>query len=259
MSSDYGMIAIRTAEDQDSGLYPVMGDGPEQVRLEPSDGEVEQYQAKHLWLQQYNPELQRDKTFIEVKNTGADLLVTDSRFAFACEDWARPNSHYIGFGLGATAAAVNNKYNEIKVKRETRGMVMMGHIRHDWLQNIGYRPWTGMLHPGFVRLGTVERLKNVDFEGYRHLTINFIVPKKVDAQGMARSIVQRASRYWLSDSPEELEARPDVRARLEELATDGPPELASGEQREGRHMNMPLWRCVSLEPIPPLFLNTEEE
>lgn len=183
------------------------------IELEESDGDVEQFPATKLFLKELKSVSHSEDLMTPLMQAEIDLVVTDSRVAVACEDWAR-GDHYVGFGLGATVAEINNRLSARKAKREAKGTVLAGHVRHDWLRAVGYKPKGRWPFDGQLRLLTSDWSEG---DNPRYFFLDMEVPKTVDAGEVAQSIVQRAARHWLNKLGSEVED-PAARERFEELA-----------------------------------------
>lgn len=209
----YNVLDVRIPEDRDGLFYPVMGNGPAGVELEELDGDVQQLRVSAMSLRQLKDAQGHTRDIMQpLRDRAIDLLVTDSRVAVACEDWAQSDTHYIGFGLGASVATLNNKWNEMVAKRRARGTMLLGQVRHQWLRAVGFEPRKSLISPGKLRLVTSDRSNGSS----SYFFLDLETPKGVDTSEVAQAIAQRAAHYWLDQS--EIELDDLTRERLDKLA-----------------------------------------
>lgn len=237
---NYDVLTVRTPDENDDSLYPVMGDGPGGIAPESLDGEVLELSASALSLRQFKDDAFEELAFL--KDVDMDLMVTDSRVIVACEQWAK-GDQYWGVGLGATLALVETKLSQAKANREARGTMLLGQVRYGWIKNVGYEPRSGWRSPGKLRIGTSEM---TDSGEVRNLYLDLVLPKEVDPATAAQSIAQRTARYWLNNMDVQDQ---EVRANFEELANAQP--LPSPGSKKFAVYQMPVYQYASSATAEP--------
>ncbi len=239
----YDILTVRTPEEQDGRLYPVINDEANQIVLDELDGDVETLTASAMHLQLLRGDSKTLETMAKLREVDMDLAVTDSRFVIACEKWNK-GEKYWGIGLGQTFAAIETKLSQMKANREARGTMMVGHVRYPWLEYVGYKPRKPLIWHGVLRLVAGKMM--VKDDEHRRLFLDLEVPKSVDPAELAQSIVQRASHYWL----EKMDVQdPAVRERFEELAEA--PVLPTPPPKQFTSYQMPMYKYANFSTALP--------
>jgi hypothetical protein len=237
----FKVFAIRTAQDVDGRLYPVLGDqGAEYpMELEELDGSVQRVKLSGLGLSEYHSK--GLKTILTLKDVPVELFITEARVVIACEQWNR-GSRYWGIGLGATTALVHNTVNRVREARQRRGALMLGQIRYAWITEVGFRPGQVLTY-GQLRLGVAHSVATDNT--LRRLYVD-VGTKRADSESLARSIVRGASRYWLMRESIDDDA---ARRAFEHLAL-GPILPPPGPKRLAMY-SFPIFRPASAATALP--------
>jgi hypothetical protein len=230
----YSILAIRTAEEEDGRLYPVVGDDRSPVELEPLDGSIQRLSGRAVMVSELVAGGM--KTVARFKDVKVDVLITESRVALCCDKYEKGGG-WVGFGAGAFVAVAANGVSKARAAHRRRGKMLVGQVRYSWLRCVGYKPKAGWGSGEKLRLGVVVKLAD---GATRDLLLDIALPKGVDSKSVARAIVTRAARYRL-----EHIAIDDVdeRRQFEELAAA--TELAPPEPKKFSMYQMPRYFFVS--------------
>jgi hypothetical protein len=230
----YSILAIRTAEDEDGRLYPVVGDDHSPVELESLDGSIQRLSGRAVMVS----ELVAGglKTVARFKDIKVDLLITESRVALCCDKYEKGGG-WVGFGAGAFVALAANGVSKARAAHRRRGKMLVGQVRYSWLRCVGYKPKAGWGSSEKLRLGVAVKLND---GATRELLLDVALPKGVDSKAVARAIVTRAARYRLDHTAID---DGDERRKFEELAAA--PQLAPPEPRKFAMYQMPRYFFVS--------------
>ncbi|MDR1778401.1 MAG: hypothetical protein LBR14_01405 [Clostridiales Family XIII bacterium] len=150
-------------------------------------------QAPGQQLNKYKPEMW-EQIYISV-------YVTDSRVAFFCETYDVGGSGAIPGKLHYPNYIERGAY-EAAGRKRTRGTVMVGHIRYEWLASVGYRGVKYALYPNVT-------LTYVDDRNDKW-TVILTLNRKDNAAAayIANKIAYKAARYKLAmtnhKTPEEI-------------------------------------------------------
>jgi hypothetical protein len=213
------LLAVRTGEETDSALYPVVGLGRRAIALEIGDGDPEPTAAKSLTLvdQSYG----RHKPLVGLREVPIELVLTDARLAFACDSFEN-GSGWVGWAPGAVAsAAAGTDDLDPPGLRRRRRRVLVGQVRHPWVRAAGFRPRAAWFAAEQLRVAVTAP----HARGERDLLLDLELPKGVSAEALCRSLVSRVAAHrleWTACDPAEREA-------LEALIE--PPRV----QPRGRH------------------------
>jgi hypothetical protein len=127
----FEMLQARSADDPMDPLYPVPGEQPNSVILEPGDGAARQATVTSVLAQ-----VKKGSDTVTVgkaDNIKGTVTITDSRVVFACTDFRRGGG-WRGYGpAGLLTAATANAVSHAVAKRSTRGFSLVGHVRYEWL------------------------------------------------------------------------------------------------------------------------------
>lgn len=201
----FNILTIRTADDEDGSMYPVLGDERSPIELERLDGShILPATATALEVNHGK------KDGAKVSEIKADVLITDARVAVACAKFDKGGG-WTGFGTGFVVAMGINAVSKARAAHRRRGKMLVGHVRYPWLRSVGFTTKTGFLSNEEVRLLIMDNTSGQE----RSVMLDLAFPKTVSASEIARAIAERASRYRLTH---DLELGDEERRALEGLA-----------------------------------------
>ena len=205
----FNILVVRTAEQDDGTMYPVIGDETWPIELEPLDGPRPQtLVATGLSVSVVDGGAL--KRVVTVKDIKADVLLTDARVAVACEKYTKGGG-WVGIGGGAAVVALGlNAVSKARAAHRRQGKILVGQVRYPWLKSVGCEAKTGFTSVEAIRLSIVEAVGAEK----RQVVLTATLPKNVSAAAVAQAIVQRAARYRLAYT--NLEGT--QRARTEQLS-----------------------------------------
>jgi len=122
------------------------------------------------------------------------VIVTDSRVIFFCPKYKK----WSGSGLGMLVAAGANAVNKSRRPEGSKGIVLLGHIRYEWLQTIAYIRKTGFLGADQIQLTYQD-------EDKMHWSLFLNFSKGTDTADIANTIAQKLARYQLAMTDEKSE------------------------------------------------------
>lgn len=199
----YAIFAVRTADEDDGRLFPVIGDDQSPVELEPLDGSVDRVVSEGFEVSELVAGGWKHLMKLESK---ADILVTDARFVVACTKFTKGGG-WVGFGAGAFVALAANGVSKARAANRRRGKMLVGQVRYAWLRSVGYMPRRGWGSKEELRLGVKVKTESGET---RDLFLDVSLPKHVNSGELARAIVRRAAAYRLAhtgvDTEEERQA-----------------------------------------------------
>jgi hypothetical protein len=219
----FNILSVRTAQDSDGRLYPVLGDASCPVELEQWDGNVQTCGASRLILSEWIKG--GFKPVTKLLDVPIQLLTTDSRVVIACEKWNK-GDRYWGVGLGATSALISNTVNKAKEARQRRGTMLLGHIRYGWLTQIGYGRTTGLGARPTIRLGVSHRVQPDNH--VRALFLELALDKRSNSAQLAESIARRAAIYRLKYDADVTDEDSVVYRKY----ASGPPPLPTPQAKQ---------------------------
>jgi hypothetical protein len=204
----YDILTIRTADANDGYVYPIFGEDDRLIELEDLDGQRVQTIDVHAIDVR-----QGARRIAHLQKISATLYITEARVAVACEKYDKGGG-WTGFSAGAMATAMAiNAVSKARASRRRKGKMLMGHVRYEWLHQVGFSP---------KRFGVDEQLRLMVTDGSnRTLTLDLHLPKNIDSGLLAQDIVQRAARFRLNHTkikPENVDKMKDL-----ELAGRIPP------------------------------------
>ena len=129
-------------------------------------------------------------TDIEDDEIEMSMYITDCRIAFLCKEYERGGG-WVGWGGGLVVAVVANAVSKSNAKKRTLGKTMTGHIRYEWLIDVGFERKTSFMTDNCINLNYRDT-DNIDWT----LALNF--PKNVNTEELANNIVQKAARYKIA-------------------------------------------------------------
>ncbi|MBC7594407.1 MAG: hypothetical protein H7288_10770 [Kineosporiaceae bacterium] len=208
----WNFVAPIAAEEDTDGLFPLLSSTFD-VMPEPLDGQL----STSLSVFQASVTRMVNGSFKEQVNL-SDLKLeahfTESRFVLYCRKWSKGgfigSTDPIGLLLAATTAAVS----AARAANRRKGTALAGHLHWEALRAVAWRPRT-MWDTNAVSLAYLD---NTDGEEVRcRILLEF--RRNVDAQEVARQILDRALAYRFS-SNEEFTA--EETENWEAIRTSGP-------------------------------------
>lgn len=125
------------------------------------------------------------------------FYVTDSRAIFLCDKYDKGGG-YIGMGVGAAVALAANAVSKMNAAARSKGTVLLGHIRYEWLTLIQYR-----YKKGWLDSDTLQLYYEDDEKTWWCISVSF--EKGTDIDFIANNILQRACKYRLAMNDEKGE------------------------------------------------------
>lgn len=204
-------VAVLESGTEGGALFPSLGDDL-QVLPEPTDG------AFGTGFRASAVKVERKvgaswSTLVEADNIDLTLFVTGGRIVFHCPKWTKGGG-WVGFGIGglAVAAAANAVAKGVSA-HNNRGKVLAGHLRHEWVGSVGWRP-KSFLVPAILLIAYRDGT-DTDAQLSR-VILQF--KDAADVSAIARLIVDKAVAYWYASSDE---FTPEQLANFETLRTSG--------------------------------------
>jgi len=124
--------------------------------------------------------------YIKAQEIALSVYVTDSRVIFYCSNYDKGGG-WIG---GGVQSLVLNAISKAAARARTKGTVLVGHIRYEWLQSIGYFCKTGWLSQEQMRF-----IYNDSDE--TQWIIDLVLNKRDDSSAFAHDVLHRACKYRL--------------------------------------------------------------
>ena len=215
---EWNLMTVRSAEDTDGRMYPLIGSGDSVAELEPADGNVKLFKGGGLVLCE-SIEQGGATEIAFLKDVPVQIMVTDSRVVLSADKWNK-GSRYWGVGLGATSALIDNIALSIREARQRRGSLLMGHIRYNWMHTVGCQRQKNW--------GLGELLRLVCVDGYsskrRLLIMSVALAKSESSASVADLIAARTAAYWLARDDADLAA---VQPKFEALRARQHPLVAT--------------------------------
>lgn len=141
------------------------------------------------------PDKQKFECIIEASKLDIDLYVTDSRVAISCKKYKKGGGWY-GTGIGGMMAALAiDAGSKIIAAATSRGKILLGQIRYEWLYFLGYTCKTGLSGHNAVQICYKDKQKNI-------WLMTFLLKNNADAAFIANDILHRASKYRLEMTDE---------------------------------------------------------
>lgn len=217
----YQFLAIRTAEEDDGSLYPVLGDADDRrhlIAVEPLDGTaIDQAPVKAIYVREsIDGKLVTTSKLLEVEPT---LYVTDARVAVACAKFDKGGG-WMGFGAaGLVTAGVLNVASKARAAHRRKGKMLVGHARYPWISDVGFSPKAGLLSTEDLRV-----VVGVSENGRRKkVYLDFSLGRGASAARLAHSIARRCAGYRLAH---DHTLTPEKREAYEALSATSPREAA---------------------------------
>ncbi len=217
----YQFLAIRTAEEDDGSLYPVLGAADDRrhlIAVEPLDGTaIDQAPIKAIYVREsIDGKLVTTSKLLEVEPT---LYVTDARVAVACAKFDKGGG-WMGFGAaGLVTAGVLNVASKARAAHRRKGKMLVGHARYPWISDVGFSPKAGLLSTEDLRV-----VVGVSENGRRKkVYLDFSLGRGASAARVAHSIARRCAGYRLAH---DHTLTPEKREAYEALSVTSPREAA---------------------------------
>lgn len=115
-----------------------------------------------------------------------DFYITDSRVAFLCEKYDKGGGWY-GGGL---SSVILNTGSKIMAAQRRKGKVLIGHIRYEWISNIGYQRKYNFLSTETIRIFYTDTDKITWF-------VELTWKQGPDAEHIANDLLSKVSKYRL--------------------------------------------------------------
>jgi hypothetical protein len=164
---------------------------------EPSDGAVAVGAVtKGMTLTRYNAGVGHEE--LRDNEIEVSIYPTDSRVAFLCKKYDRGGGWSGGGLIGLTVAVTANAVSKARAKKRSKGKVMVGHIRYEWLAKIGF------MHKTFLLSNCVSLMYTDTDRVIWNLDLN--LPKKINPETMANLIAQKSARYKLNMTDKKSDA-----------------------------------------------------
>ena len=197
----YTMLAVRTSEEDDGAIFPVIGSGELLFESERLDGPVTHFIASAAVVAQQTPG--GPKTVAKVADVKIHCYISAARVVIACPKWDKGGG-WVGFGgAGVAVALVADGISKARAAHRRHGKMLLGQVRYPWLVNVGYRPKLGWGSAEQVRLVVAEGTGT----GRRRLMLDLTLPKDMNSEAVARAVITKAAAYRLEhttiDSDEE--------------------------------------------------------
>lgn len=232
----YTILTAITPDDEEKTIWPVMA-RPDQrngmlITQEPGDGDdIIMIPVKHVELLYGSKKLLKE-------DLKAELYITRSRVALACKNYdkgakASSEMFWLGSGLGLTTALISKTYHKLR----SRGSILAGHIRYEWLASVGGRPKVVLLGEG-MRFGCEAGLPWASRS--LKLEVWYKVPPGPGALATAAEVIRRAAAFKLNSGSDSEDATGEKLTKL----TQTPPLERSTTIGEYTEVSMPVFTYV---------------
>ncbi|WP_406832832.1 hypothetical protein ABEG17_08420 [Pedococcus sp. KACC 23699] len=121
--------------------------------------------------------------------------ITDERVVIGCENYDKGGGWWGVGGGGAAFAVVANIVSKVRAANRSRGIAMVGQVRHPWLQEVVATPAQGFFGQGAVGLAVQETAA----DGGALVVVSLALPKEVSASLVAQAITTRAAAWRLAN------------------------------------------------------------
>jgi len=228
----FRLLAVRSADDQDATMYPVLGDDKNLIAFEELDGESRDHLVgTALWVyERVGGKLIERFSAVKLR---LDVFITDGRVAVACDKYDKGGG-WIVFGGGGGALVTEGALNaasHLLAARRRRGKALVGHVRYPWLTNVGFTSQANGSRSESIRMMLMERQGAADVSK----VLDVRLPSDVDAGEVASRIAQRCVAYHLRYTT----MADDIRDRCIALTDSGRPHADPGTFA---FYNMPIWK-----------------
>ena len=217
----YPFATIRTHEDSDGTMFPVFS-GPTEpfpFEREPGDGSnIQRFIATALKVH----DLQSKKVLLGVREIKGECFITDSRIVFCCDKYDKGRRlGWLRGGWGRRRLDCQRS-EQGQGPHRRKGKMLAGHVRFQWLGQVGGSPKMGMLDSEQLRLVVSDGTQ----QGCPKILIDLTLPKATDSRAVAKELVRRACAFRLA-----RDVRPDERSSFESLALAVAPQRGEGQVR----------------------------
>ncbi len=156
-------------DDEDGMLYPVYEPGAQGgARSEPDDGS-NCHLVEVTGITLLDSFGAKESRLFHLYNSRVSALITDSRVVILCEKWrTAPSAH-----------------------------VLMGHVRHNWLQAVGW----GRQGPFGSKQLRIVCIDGMGPDKKRQVKLDLSLGRGVDGRALVDEIAARAARYYLMSRP----------------------------------------------------------
>lgn len=202
-SVEYGQfnaIDIREIGDQSNPFAFPATDNMCNLIEEPWDGRLgTPMNVKDVVVMNQHEEGSDYVKVVDAADAKFDFYITNSRAILLCKKYDKGSVWFGIGGLGAAAALVGTAVSKISAAVRSKGTVLLGHIRYEWLMGVGYKRKTGWLDGDYVYL---YYLDFTDTAWCFYLPF----PKGTDTANIANKILQQACKYRLEMNDEKKES-----------------------------------------------------
>lgn len=240
-------LNIRTVDETDAGLYPVVG--PDlRVRPLPDEAKPETVVARGVEVYELNGDAR--ERLVGLRNIRAEIQVTDQRVLFACAKFDKGGGWWGFGGFGLFFALTANAVSKARAAHRRHGKMLVGHVRYQWLAQVGFMPKGGFGSDEQIRLV----VKTKDGTHLRTLLIDFLLPRDVSSRALATRIAQRAAGFDLDQTSI---ADPDERAAMESIRAGA--QVAKPEPKKFAMITLPRSWFVTTATVDASALTVSEK
>lgn len=159
----------------------------------------QKYMVRSLFLDRKRTKDTKREDIVRAEEIKIDMIVTDCRVIFRCDNYDKGDSTWRGGGLSSVAL---NAYERTKGKIRSAGKSLIGHVRYEWLLGIGYiaKLRSGFFHPAQYGLQFAYLDKN---DSIYYLQVYF--KRETDTAEIANDILHRAAKYRMAMQDEKTE------------------------------------------------------
>jgi hypothetical protein len=186
----FDVLAVREAQSDDAGMYPVMAGTGRSMVMEEHDGvDIMTLTATALAVGEISgPGIRQIGRLCPVR---AEVLITGARVAVICADFDKGRGS-LAFGAGASVGPTGRSLVARTLAAHRRKNTMLvGHVRFPWLYQVGASPNQGVRAEEQLRLILGEDVSGIE----RLIALDLTFPRGVDSLQVAREIVHRAARF----------------------------------------------------------------
>lgn len=216
----FSILALRTGEDTDGSIWPLMASEPGGMLTEPEDGDgrnVLHFPVNAVAVSAASPAGLKQQ--LSLRKITAWITITDSRVIFAASKWDK-GSTFVGFGAGAVIALAATGVSKARAASRSKGKILAGQVRYPWLMLAGASAKTGWAGSDRIRLGFARKLQGADPQHYiLDLTLAPAMGRGISPMDAASDILWRCAAWRLDRGPELTEEK---RAKFAELRSAGP-------------------------------------
>ncbi|MDR1441793.1 MAG: zinc ribbon domain-containing protein [Bifidobacteriaceae bacterium] len=158
---------------------------------------------------------------ISAEDIKMDVFITASRIAFWAPKYDKGQS-WVGWGPAGIAVAVAaTAISRARAARLTRGTALIGHIRYEWLSDVGFKRKTGFFSSECVRFIYKDSDKTL-------WALDLVLSKRLNAGLVAQQVASLAAKYRLCMQDDKTaEETADLQKLIgARMPVNGPKEFA---------------------------------